>query len=101
MIFKTPGNDYRAKYSWDMRDNLTDEEIGLTPMDVVRYLWDQPDTGAETSELEDIVCLSDWLNDLVPGIVERARASGHSWQDIGQALGMTKQAAQQRFGAAN
>lgn len=32
--------------------------------------------------------------------VGSARSSGHSWAAIGQALGMTRQAAQKRFGAA-
>src|ERR1700685_1388596 len=30
--------------------------------------------------------------------VDRARAAGHTWQDIGDALGTTRQAAFQRFG---
>lgn len=31
--------------------------------------------------------------------VERARRAGASWSEIGAALGMTRQAAQKRFGA--
>lgn len=31
--------------------------------------------------------------------VDAARAAGNSWSDIGRSLGMTRQAAQQRFGA--
>lgn len=31
--------------------------------------------------------------------VTRARTAGHSWAKIGNALGMTKQAAQQRYGS--
>lgn len=36
---------------------------------------------------------------LLSAAVAAARSAGHSWEDIGTALGMTRQAAQQRFGA--
>jgi len=32
------------------------------------------------------------------GAVDRARRDGHTWSQIGTALGVSKQAAQQRFG---
>lgn len=32
-------------------------------------------------------------------LVEEARAAGHTWQEIGDALGTTRQAAFQRFGS--
>jgi hypothetical protein len=34
-------------------------------------------------------------------LARAARADGCTWQEIGQALGVTKQAAQQRFGMEN
>lgn len=30
--------------------------------------------------------------------IDRARMAGHSWQEIGDALGVSRQAAQQRYG---
>jgi Protein of unknown function (DUF3887) len=36
--------------------------------------------------------------DLLRSAVDRARAEGHTWQQIGEALGTTRQAAFQRFG---
>jgi hypothetical protein len=38
------------------------------------------------------------LHDEVDTLVFNARAEGATWADIGEALAMTKQAAQQRFG---
>jgi hypothetical protein len=38
------------------------------------------------------------LSDEVDTLAFNARAEGATWADIGQALAMTKQAAQQRFG---
>lgn len=39
------------------------------------------------------------VGDLLRNAVASARAAGASWETIGQALGMSRQAAQQRFGA--
>lgn len=39
------------------------------------------------------------LRQLLPPAVLAARAQGASWRQIGEALGMSKQAAQRRFGA--
>lgn len=38
--------------------------------------------------------------DLLQQAVTAARANGHSWAEIGETLGLTRQAAQQRFGRA-
>ncbi len=37
------------------------------------------------------------LDKLTRNSVQRARAAGHSWTEIGQALGVTKQAAWERY----
>src|SRR3954470_1163441 len=39
----------------------------------------------------------DRADELLDRFVEAARAAGHSWTEIGGVLGVTKQAAQQRF----
>jgi hypothetical protein len=39
--------------------------------------------------------------DLLAQSVNSARVAGHSWSAIGEVLGMSRQAAQQRFGGAN
>lgn len=43
--------------------------------------------------------LSDQADAVIGHFVDRARASGASWSQIGQAMGVTKQAAQKRFTA--
>jgi hypothetical protein len=37
-------------------------------------------------------------NEALQGAVDRARDAGHSWREIGEVLGPTRQAAFQRFG---
>lgn len=43
--------------------------------------------------------LSDALRKFEPKLAAAARANGHTWEEIGYALGITRQAAQQRFGS--
>ncbi|HEX6299148.1 MAG TPA: Clp protease N-terminal domain-containing protein [Acidimicrobiia bacterium] len=61
---------------------------------------DRPDRDS-LELLTDAVILSGRLgelaDDLVDHFVQRARRSGGSWADIGQAIGVSKQAAQKRF----
>ena len=39
------------------------------------------------------------LDKLTHEAVQRARAAGHSWMQIGQALGVSKQAVHQKYGS--
>ncbi|MEO6145312.1 MAG: Clp protease N-terminal domain-containing protein, partial [Dermatophilaceae bacterium] len=52
-------------------------------------------------QLSDAVLAADHLGDvadhLIGHFVDQARRSGASWSDIGKSMGVTKQAAQQRF----
>jgi ClpA/ClpB-like protein len=52
-------------------------------------------------QLSDAVIVADHLGDvadhLIGHFVDQARRSGASWTDIGQSMGVTKQAAQKRF----
>src|SRR6478672_5958624 len=41
--------------------------------------------------------LSDTTDALLSHFVDRSRRAGHSWSEIGEALGVTKQAVQKRF----
>src|SRR4051812_44009991 len=55
----------------------------------------------ELEQLTDAVLAADHLGDvadhLIGHFVDQARRSGASWTDIGQSMGVTKQAAQKRF----
>ena len=54
---------------------------------------------ADIAMLHDLANLSGLVEELVSDTVHRLRAEhGYSWADVGQALDITRQAAQQRFG---
>jgi hypothetical protein len=63
--------------------------------------WIDRQDGDPLDLLTDAVILSgrlgDLADDLVDHFVQRARKSGASWAEIGQAIGVSKQAAQKRF----
>lgn len=54
----------------------------------------------DIDSLTDMATLSAAINEPTDQAVGGLRGSGYSWTDIGAALGITRQAAQQRFGAA-
>lgn len=49
-------------------------------------------------ELEGLAMLNSLMSDTIKWVVDERRAQGASWSEIGRALGISKQAAQQRFG---
>jgi len=53
---------------------------------------------ADPEDLAELVEMSATLAEAIGDAVSGLRASGFSWAQIGRALGMTRQAAQQRFG---
>ncbi|MEU4327738.1 hypothetical protein [Nonomuraea dietziae] len=48
--------------------------------------------------IADAVALADELNTAITQAVQGLRACGYSWTDIARPLGITRQAAQQRWG---
>jgi len=59
--------------------------------------WD-PDVDNERTPLRGLAILSAILDAAIRDAVEQERAGGSSWATIGARLGISKQAAQQRFG---
>jgi hypothetical protein len=57
--------------------------------------------GEPISELEALADAQTYLNTWRSMVVHDAHANGHTWATIGNALGITKQAAQQRYGHKN
>lgn len=53
---------------------------------------------ADPEDLVEMVALSAQLDEAITRAVAGQRATGYSWAEIGAPLGMSKQAAQQRFG---
>lgn len=52
----------------------------------------------DVEALTDLVALSEHIDDAITDAVKGLRAFGYSWSEIARPLGMTKQAAQQRWG---
>jgi hypothetical protein len=52
----------------------------------------------DLGELHGLAALATLVFDLIADTVADARKDGHSWAQIGEAIGMTRQAAQQRYG---
>jgi DNA-directed RNA polymerase specialized sigma24 family protein len=52
----------------------------------------------DVEALRDLVALSSAIDDAIGEAVIGLRAFGYSWSEIGQRLGISKQAAQQRWG---
>ena len=53
---------------------------------------------ADDWELGELLSLRSEVETAITRAVAGLRAQGHSWQYVGDALGITKQAAQQRYG---
>src|SRR6266851_3126751 len=72
------------------------------PLDtLITYVKAQRPGGSPLDNLSDAVTVSAQLSDqadsLIGHFVDQARRSGASWSQIGASMGVTKQAAQQRF----
>lgn len=56
--------------------------------------------GADMEDLAQLVELRAELDQIIGGAIAGVRAAGYSWADVGEVLGVTRQAAQQRWGQA-
>jgi len=69
--------------------------------DLINVIKQRHPEGDTLEELSDAVLLGQHLGELADHLighfVDRARHSGASWTEIGQSMGVTKQAAQKRF----
>ena len=78
---------------------MTDEPIGLD--DLIRYVNTQHPGDDPLVHLSDAVLAAQRLDDLADQLighfVDQARRSGAPWSAIGEAMGVSKQAAQKRF----
>lgn len=95
----------------DKLDTMTPEEIdndmrlqvGVTIERFSRHLLQPYDEKTPTDytdsldPLADAVTILEWLEDELPRLVNDARQDGASWARIGERLGMTRQAAWERF----
>ena len=79
------------------RTRHTDTEIDLAADDAVRSAVDQLIRGRDDQRLEAANRLRHAADALVTELVGAARAEGATWADIGEALGVSTQAAHQKY----
>src|SRR5262245_16766082 len=69
--------------------------------DLIAYVRSRHPEGSPLDHLSDAVRAADRLGEvadhLIGHFVDQARRAGASWTEIGQSMGVTKQAAQKRF----
>ncbi|MFC6023501.1 Clp protease N-terminal domain-containing protein [Plantactinospora solaniradicis] len=77
------------------------EELPVRLDDLIEYVRRQHPEGDALERLSDAVLVSEYLGELADHLighfVDQARRAGASWTDIGQSMGVTKQAVQKRF----
>jgi len=77
------------------------DPVALRIRDTVGRLFRDLADGGGGSPLETMAAARDLIaaaNEALQEAVDRTRAAGHSWREIGEVLGTTRQAAFQRFG---
>ncbi|MEO3927121.1 Clp protease N-terminal domain-containing protein [Micromonosporaceae bacterium B7E4] len=77
------------------------ERLPVRLDDLIEYVRRQHPSGDALERLTDAVLVGEYLGDLADHLighfVDQARRSGASWTDIGQSMGVSKQAVQKRF----
>jgi hypothetical protein len=67
-----------------------------------RLQLDAADRAADRADAQSMMAhagfLATYAEAMTEAAVDEARAAGHTWQEVGDMLGMSKQGAQQRFG---
>ena len=53
---------------------------------------------ADMEDLEQLVALRTDLDRITAEAIQQLRQTGYSWADVGEVMGVTRQAAQQRWG---
>ncbi|MFJ1542488.1 hypothetical protein ACIODS_28515 [Micromonospora chalcea] len=79
------------------RDVVENDAFAAFARRIIRAHGRRVATG-DVEALRDLVALSTELDDAIGEAVIGLRAFGYSWADIGARLGISRQAAQQRWG---
>lgn len=73
--------------------NPDDPQSGWDPYDA-----EDGEASPTVRALMDASIVGDFLNDLYPKLIKAAREEGETWTMIGESMGISRQAAQQRYG---
>jgi hypothetical protein len=79
------------------RDVVENDEFAAFARRIIRAHGRRVATG-DVEALRDLVALSTGIDTAITTAVTGLRSHGYSWAEIGNRLGITKQAAQQRWG---
>jgi hypothetical protein len=79
------------------RDVVENDEFAAFARRIIRAHGRRVATG-DVEALRDLVALSTVIDDAIGQAVIGLRAFGYSWAEIGARLGISRQAAQQRWG---
>ncbi|MDM4720359.1 hypothetical protein QTQ03_12530 [Micromonospora sp. WMMA1363] len=79
------------------RDVVENDEFAAFARRIIRAHGRRVATG-DVEALRDLVALSAVIDEAIGDAVIGLRRFGYSWAEIGQRLGITRQAAQQRWG---
>ncbi|BCJ59008.1 MULTISPECIES: hypothetical protein [Micromonospora] len=79
------------------RDIVENDEFAAFARRIIRAHGRRVATG-DVEALRDLVALSAVIDEAITDAVVGLRAFGYSWAEIGQRLGISRQAAQQRWG---
>ncbi|MEU4694333.1 hypothetical protein [Actinoplanes sp. NPDC023714] len=79
------------------RDVVENDEYAAFVRRIIKGFARRVATG-DVEALRDMVGLSGQLDDAISEAVTGLRQHGYSWAEIGQRLGISRQAAQQRWG---
>lgn len=60
--------------------------------------WQRRLADGDLVDVEELVAFTDEVDEALARVVDSLRERGVSWQEVGDAMGTTRQAAQQRFG---
>jgi hypothetical protein len=90
--------DAKPRRARSRRGLVENDEYAAFVRRIIRAYAKRVATG-DVEALADMVALSSVLDDAITDAVAGLRGHGYSWADIAARLGITRQAAQQRWGA--
>lgn len=80
------------------RKRYTDTEAFGRMMERMLHAYGLRVGAADMPDLQQLLALQEVLDDITADAILALRATGYSWADIAETMGVTRQAAQQKWG---